>query len=422
MSAEDQVSPSFANAVQNLVESGEGADSENEDLHIAAPQEPKVDPKVYQDVESLIFRGFITASAEINGVRLIFKSLNQHEFEQLQWRVGGSTPADMKRFYAMFLAYGVLAVDGEIILGERRRWLNDLTATFLGLPDAARGKIVRSMSEVNARASRAVTLAEAYAWEPTSRFRWLQIRGFDLTSVSCTGLQGTETLGLNYAQLLWRALSTLEDQKEVAEREWDNAKFIGSCFAGKEIKKIYNKDVKRRQQEREDRWARRDKLIRYALLGEPLDSETNVNGQIMIKANTVEDLARQLERDLRGEKDFHDQVVAECERKANEGVLAKKMELAHLAKERQGTPVPSVTTESKSLTKEEVQERVRQRQQRIAAQESIPVNPLADESMSAFVEKHLENFLASENTYQNPEGTVDLSESRPRGVPFGRRE
>ena len=74
---------------------------------------------------------------------------------------------------------------------------------------------------------------------------------------------------------MWRALNYYEDLKEMAEREWDNAKFIGSCFAGKEIKKIYNQDKDRRQKEREERVRKRDKILRQVILREKPDEAEN---------------------------------------------------------------------------------------------------------------------------------------------------
>ena len=59
------------------------------DIVIDAPKEPEVNPIIYRDVESLIFRGFLILPTQINGVDFIFKSINHHEFEYIQW-VSGS--------------------------------------------------------------------------------------------------------------------------------------------------------------------------------------------------------------------------------------------------------------------------------------------------------------------------------------------
>jgi hypothetical protein len=80
------------------------------DIQIDVPREVEVDPRVYKDSEALLFRGFIYAHLEINGVHFVLKSLNQHEFDNLQFVAGLHSDAQAtKKFYNLFLAYGVLA-------------------------------------------------------------------------------------------------------------------------------------------------------------------------------------------------------------------------------------------------------------------------------------------------------------------------
>ncbi len=267
-------------------------------------KEPEVDPKIYEPVERMLFRGFLTQPANINGTPFVFKSLNQHEFEHLSW-----FSEDPKRYHSLFLSYCVFMVDGLCVLPSRQGYIDQLTGFFHDLPEAARRKMVRHLSEVNRKAANAVTLAEAYAMEQYSRFRWHQTKGLDITSTAVTGIVGTNQLGLNWAQLVWRALNGYEDAREDGERDWDNSKFVGGCLAGKGIQKVYNQDRDRRKKEREERITRKDRLLRQVLLGE--DPTVKGGGRIAVQAaQTVDDLITQLEQDLRGEKDWHDQVVS----------------------------------------------------------------------------------------------------------------
>lgn len=345
---------------------------DKDDLHIDVPVEPEVDTRFYTDVEAMLLRGFLHVSAEINGVTFVLKSLNQNEFSLIRMMQGARDDAKAQRtFYARFLAYGVVMVDGENVLPNRDNYLHRISEVFEGLPNAGRQRLIRLMGEVNRRASNAVVLTEAFSVERYSRFRWLQYKGLDLCSPSVTGFPGTEKLGLNWAQLAWRAINNAEDLREQAEREWDNAKFIGSCMAGKEIQKIYTQDTNRRRREREDRLAMRDKLLRQTVLGEDEDDKVVRDGQVIVTARTVDQLADQLERSLKGERDWHDEMVAAYEAKNRQRELDRRSLYEQSAKVRQiefhGRDVLGDTSMA-GLTPEEVAQKVAQRRPTLASE------------------------------------------------------
>jgi hypothetical protein len=308
----------------------------DEEKRVEAPREPEVNPEVYKDVESLLYRGFLTQSAEINDVHFVFKSLNHHEFELIRMS-GGHTKNGQpsQRFWDMFLAYGVLMVDGVNVLPNRDHFISVLAKTFGDFHLSVKQRIVRHLSEINRRASNAVTLTECYVTEKQSRYRWFQVQNIDMTSTAMTGIAGTSQLGLNWAQLIWRALNRFEDLREDLEHRWDHAKFIGSCSAGKGVSKIYNQDNQRRKQEREELISRKDELLRHVLLGEPMRPKLLKDGAVWVAARTTEELIKQLDSDLRGEKDWHDIIVEQSEAKIRKGYEDRREELTAMAKARE---------------------------------------------------------------------------------------
>ncbi|HLT37025.1 MAG TPA: hypothetical protein VK034_12090, partial [Enhygromyxa sp.] len=169
-------------------------------------QVPEVNPEVYKDVEPILFRGFLTVAATINGVPFVFKSLNHHEFEWLALSQDSSTStaSALQRYYDMFLAYGVAVVDGVNVLKARDEKLGDLADFFGTMPKGQQQRAVRYMSEINRRANRAVVLVEPYVMESRSRMRWVQVKGLDLSATAVTGFDGSQSLGLNWGQLTWR--------------------------------------------------------------------------------------------------------------------------------------------------------------------------------------------------------------------------
>lgn len=402
-----------------------------EDISVTVPKEPEVNPEVYKDVEPLLFRGFLTVAADINDVHFVFKSLNHHELELLRFSGQlreGRISAD---FWPTFIAYGVFMVDGVNILPERERAFPDLKKLFGSFPKEAIANVVRHISEANRRATRAVPLTEAYAMETISRYRWLQLKGLDLTSISSTGVDGSQRLGLNWAQQLWRALNHVEDRNEEHERDWENSKFIGSCFAGKGIQKVYNQDNERRRKDREERSSRKDKILREIILGEkPQANILTIPGAVITGARTVEELAAQLEKDLKGEKDWHDQVIEAHEERIRSRIRERQIQLEETAKETSsvyGNNMLLGETSVEGLTPQQVDEMVTRRKQLQAqAAARMLADPThLDEKTERFLDRWgvVDSGVTSEvsTTDRDPEGAVPIVNPRSPTTPFRRK-
>jgi len=378
---------------------------------------PEINPEIYKDMEPLLFQGFLTVPASINGVDFVFKSLNHHEYNRLAMYRAANDPVAMVRHYNRFLAYGVLLVDGRNMLTVRDSNIPELVEFFEGVNREARQKVIRHLSEINRRATRAIVLTEAYFIEAKSRLRWAQTKGLDLSSPAITGFQGTQDLGLNWAQLTWRALNYFEDLKEQAEREWENTKFVASAMAGKGMNKIYSQDKRRRQSERDQKVERREKIIRYALLNEPL--EGSIQGPVRV-ARTVEELSHQLEKDLRGEQDWHDKVISDHENRIHQGYQDRMDHVRQLREEhieKYGDRAIIATTEIGGLNPKDVQKRIKARQEAITkglvTQSRFP--ELVDEKTAKFADK----WMSQKPTVQSAPSVIPAqAPQRPRAKPF----
>lgn len=398
-----------------------GLDDDGLDVNPEDFQAPEVNPEIYKDVEPILFRGFLTTPATVNGVTFVFKSLNHHEFERLSlsFDVGRHNAASLQRYYATFLAYGVALVDGVNVLKNRDEAIGELADFFGSLPKEPQQRAIRYMSEVNRRANRAIILVEPFAIENRSRLRWVQVKDLDLTSTAVTGFEGTHSLGLNWGQLTWRAINQFEDLRENAEREWENAKFVASAMAGKGMQRIYNADKRRRQETRREQFERREKVIRYALLNEPIETQQPM-GHVKV-ARSVAELTDQLERDLKGEKDWHDRVIddhnarlrAELQQRKRAAAEARA---AHL-REYGDRPIIA-STDVTGLSRADVQKRVRERQAQIA--ESLATQAkypeLTDPKYGQFSEKWLEQPIVRNAPSVMPATT----RSRQPATPFRR--
>jgi len=292
----------------------------------------KVDDEVWSELEAYLYQGFLTTSAVIAGKTFVFKTLNALEVRNTNFMrpTRGVSPDGSNSFKTIFIAYSIFMIDGQNTLYERPRHISRLIRVIGKIQPKLQDKILENLAAINQRASRLFPLAESYCHENRSRYRWLQIRDIPIHSPMATGISGTDELGMNQCQQMWTAVNRIIDNREDMERDWQNAKFVGSCFAGKGIRSIDEKDRMRHEKERVEREEQKIKVLHDYLNRKSGTEEPKPKVQLpdgrwaevaegtqsdgKFRAETAEELAEQLERALAGEKDFHDLVIEAKER------------------------------------------------------------------------------------------------------------
>lgn len=292
-------------------------------VKIKVPEQYRaVSDTVWEDLESYLYEGFLTSPAYILGKTFVFKTINHYELSNISFLkpLHKSPPEVGAHYKASFIAHSVLVVDGVNVIYKRPEHMAKLIKTFSKIPPEIQEEIVSQLSFLNGKAYRLHPLTEVYAHENRSRYRWVQLKGMAVHSPMSTGFAGTDELGMNYVQQTWTALNRLLDQKEQMETEWTNAKFIGSCFNGKGVRSIDQRDRGRREQERTEREdTKMNVLYRYLNRKAGKDEEAPAlvklpDGRMAtvskkFRAESVDELADQLSATLSGEKDHHDLVV-----------------------------------------------------------------------------------------------------------------
>lgn len=282
----------------------------------------QTDDTVWEDLEELIFRGFLTSHAEVQGQHFVFKTLNHLEIRAIEsMRTGpSSSPEARSQFRASFIAHSIFMANGTNVLWERPRHISRLVKTISRLSSKIQDKIIENLGALNERSSRAYPLTEVYSHENRSRFRWSQYRNLPLGSPSISGVPGTELIGLNNCQLTWTAVSNFIDKRDEMEREWANAKFVGSCMAGKGIRSIDERDRMRQERERVNLEEKKMSVLKSYLnrtVGDTTRSVETVSlpdgrtAEVVgrFRAESAQELASQLSAALNQEKDSHDLAV-----------------------------------------------------------------------------------------------------------------
>lgn len=301
--------------------SGENATQERIKIDIPKVHQQGSD-EVWAELEKYIFTGFLVNPAIIHNHNFVFKTLNHYEVKNIEFmKPAKSAPSETKsHFRHCFIAYSIFMIDGVNVLYERQRNLRGIIRTISKIPAPIQDKIVTHLSALNNQAHRLHPLAEIYVQENRSRYRWLQVQGFAVHSPLATGIAGTEDIGMNYSQQTWVALNRLQDKREDMERDWTNAKFIGSCLAGKGVKAVDERDKARHERERVEHEEKKMELL-HSYLNRTTSAEEDPKNLAKLpdgrsativkrfSATSVEELAGQLSQALNGEKDHHDSVV-----------------------------------------------------------------------------------------------------------------
>jgi hypothetical protein len=292
----------------------------------------------YKYIKNLIFDGFVPFHIQFFGIKLIMKGLNPDEYRFIEM-----IELEPIRRVPLYFLYSIVLVDGDSILPYRADLHEDFIKFWLSLPTKVCERAINIVQAIQNAQSDCYENLEGYLYETESRYIW-GVHG--KRAIKNKLIKGIELIGLNTAQESWVMFNTREDLKEEQDRQFDHSKFIVSgMVGGKEIKKIETSENLRQKEERQ---RRQDVRLK------------NKKDKIMLgpSLNTADDLVKELERQIRGEKDIHDQIVDQHEKKLREFMDLRRSEMEQLATIRdevqKGEGSKSVSPEEMQKVLEEV--------------------------------------------------------------------
>lgn len=274
----------------------------------------------YDELEQLLFRGFLAMPADLGGVPVVFKTINTFEFKLFDLYVPFNASKEEKRRYrtAYQIAYSVFLFNRVNVLNDREEYIPRLVDLFLDLPEKICTKILIHLKYLNKKSTEILeNKVQPYTYGFVSRQYWSSYKGNPLNDPRFTGIKGTETLGLNMHQKIWTFLNRMEDDQEEYDRHWGLAKFQASVHNHKGIKKLDAKD-------RDNRRKRNREREQAFKSGGEYKIDRSSSDEIKVSNESVDDLLDQMKRSLKGQKDFHDQVVSQHERKVREDYMREQ--------------------------------------------------------------------------------------------------
>lgn len=297
MAGQDEVRSSFE-PVESDGGTNELLEQQSEYIEIPTPDFENT----YKNIKSLIFDGFIPVTLNICDYPVVVKALSLNEFRYID--ILGTSDEDK---IALYFLYSMVLFDGESVIPIRKQMHREAIEIFRTIPTAGLNQVSTLINSTQRYYNSNYETLEAFLYEHEARAQWVISKKEALNK---TLLYGHSDIGWNTAQEVWIGFNQREDKRETDDRDFSNAKFIASAMVGdKEIKKIsireqlrWTEELKRRQ------GVRLHKKEHKLVLSNP--------------TYTAKDLVGELLRQIKGEKDLHDKIIDEHERKL--AVLSEK--------------------------------------------------------------------------------------------------
>jgi len=299
----------------------------------------------YKDLEDLLYIGFIPYQARIGDINFVFKSVSDLEYRKTNLMSGlKEDPRYNTLFHYNYLYHSIYMVNGVSIIEKRDLMYPELMDIFKDYHPSLLKSIFSILDRLTSRLDKCVNLVEPYSYEDASRYAWVSKNKTVLNSFLQTGIRGTEGLGLNQFQKYWNVLNFREDDKDSFEEKYSLAKFIASFTDPKSVKKIEASDKAKKEEES----GKRERVKKYGT-----EEEKNRNYD---PTATRDGIISELEKQMRGDKDHHDQVIEAYEKNIRKGMLQQMQELKNMKDSRDQNL--GVMEEARPISREEMMERI----------------------------------------------------------------
>lgn len=258
-----------------------------------------------ENISNLLFRGFLIADVHIGDHLVVFKTVNENESAEIE-RLSRISDEEIReaegeeqaflaaRRLPWLLAFSTFMIDDHCVLPDRGKngWYRPLVDFY----KTRHPRLLASLADLAAK------LASWYAYEtanierftaePLTRSMWFSYKNTALNSPSVTCLEGTQYLGLNQHQVLFKSFLSQWERKKDFEQQWELTKAVVAAHNSKMYQGIERNDKTRRQTEEQ----REQELLEGRAVS--MDRED-------VYAEMEEELVRQ----VTGQKDHFDHMV-----------------------------------------------------------------------------------------------------------------
>jgi len=256
----------------------------------------------YQALSDLINRGFLSTGVSLDGKILVFKTINEREYYNIQSLAGPKDSDRAYRFNIWFLVYSLLIFDGEYVLADRDQRAREIYGFFAGLPFKLCDAVFSELTALRDLSYDALKYIEGYTYTTGSRAKWEVLCGKIPNQDEFTGINGTGRLGLNAHQESWIHINRVLDEEEKYNHDFSLALMIASSQNPKGAKQLRARHDANMQETV-------DRRKRLAIEGFIETKKQWRPDGWAAPVETAEELVAELNRQMSGVKDKHDEFI-----------------------------------------------------------------------------------------------------------------
>lgn len=297
--------------------------------------------KAYTVLQRVVETGYDMAGVSISGIPVVLKTITPLEISLARQHSFGG---ELKAFRLYLLAYHTLMIKGKTCIEERPSSIEDLVDFYKELPQEVLELVEETAYQLQKRYRRYMRLIEGFTLSDSSRTLWKLRKGNACINEETTGIPGSTYIGVSECTLAWSIVNTSLDQNEEYERGMEEAMFIASASNPKGVDKI-SKSMEVSKKEAQER---KRILIKY---GSMIHKDL-IEGREIVKkekwtssVTTSEDLVKELNRQMKGEKDRHDlfmeSYLERIKKAAEEEQRKAEEKLREIRENRKLVPLPT---------------------------------------------------------------------------------
>ena len=259
--------------------------------------------EAYNALADLIFKGFLTLELDISGRMLLFKTINEKEYDLVKLYSGKErkTSGYQIRFNTYFLVFSLFLADNDIVVEDRGKKINELYDFFSRIPVSLFSVIMEKLNELRTVSFGVFKYLEGFSYTDFSRNAWKSLQGRPPNCTESTGIPGSSDLGMNNHQESWVLINSYLDFEESYNKDFNLSLLIASASNSKGTRQIRNQhEVTSKSSE-----DRRKKLAENGFI----DVKDWTPEGWAAPVDTVEELVAELDRQMAGKRDKHDMFI-----------------------------------------------------------------------------------------------------------------
>ena len=258
--------------------------------------------KAYKNIEDIITCGFLYRGIYYDNNIIILKTISDKEYRLLPLYVAQeSVDAIIYR-----LAFSTLMINGFNVLMDRNENIPELFNFYNSLSVVSLNNLVENSNKIYNEYLESLEFLEGFCYTEKSRVLWKVLSGRDvINSGSYYGILGSESLGLNTAQESWIVINKQLDVEDDYNTQFRLSLMITSAFSGKgaqTIERSYEAHKKELEELREE-------IAKYGQDKKRVIAKQHENNGWASALKSREDIVRELNREMSGNKDKHDMFV-----------------------------------------------------------------------------------------------------------------